>query len=183
MIRSLIFMTFLLIAHNVIADCGRLTKDSRYDDLNAILDCIENRIPNSTILNNGAQFIIGNYMDSNGIEYLVSGGGVISDKRTTWSLRTTTKHKVFDVAWTTGPAIGHPQIGSLSIAPKLPKEISYGVLGAESFSGWRQGGLVAVTQAGDSITIWAYHEDKLVFTNVEHATNSLVLTRIKAPTN
>ncbi len=107
--RSLLFTVFLLASHNLIADCGRLTEDDTYTKLNAILDCIEARLPERVILNNGADFIIGKYVDSKNYTYLVSGGGVLGEKRTTWSLRSTTKGRIFDVAWTTGPAIGHPR--------------------------------------------------------------------------
>jgi hypothetical protein len=178
--RFIVLIITLLVSKHLLADCGRLTKDDTYQQLNAIFDCIEVRLPKCATLNNGADFIKGNYEDSTGGKYLVSGGGVIGDSRTTWTLRSTKSPRQFDVAWTTGPAIGHPQIGSLSIAPKLPKNLSYGVIGKNSHSGWRQGGLVALTQAGDSITVWAYHEgDK----NTEHAVNNLVLTRINIADN
>jgi len=85
---------------------------------------------------------------------LVSGGGTIGDDRTTWSIRAGRGVPAFDASWTTGPASGHPQIGALSIASKLPKGLSYGVMGNELRSDWQQGGLIAVTQAGDSVTIW-----------------------------
>lgn len=173
----LFLMIFFLCSSSVAAECGRLKADDSYENLNAILDCIETKSAKPSLLNNGVTFIPGEYTDSSGYRYLLSGGGVIGEDRTTWSVRII-KGSDFDASWTTGPAVGHPQIGALSIASKLPKGLSYGVMGKVIHSHWQRGGLIAATQAGDSITIWAYHKDESPLVNLEYAANNLVLTRI-----
>ncbi|MBK8899033.1 MAG: hypothetical protein IPN66_17895 [Candidatus Competibacteraceae bacterium] len=177
--RLLLSCIILLFSSSLAADCGRLKAGDNYENLNAILDCIETKPSKSPLLNNGVTFLPGEYTDSNGYQYLLSGGGIIGEDRTTWNIRII-KGSDFDASWTTGPAIGHPQIGALSVASKLPKGLSYGVMGKVNRSYWKQGGLIAVTQAGDSITVWAYHEDKSPLVNLEYAVNNLVLTQAKA---
>ncbi|MBL8258309.1 MAG: hypothetical protein JNM60_00640 [Candidatus Competibacteraceae bacterium] len=181
--RLLFLIIFASFSSSLAANCGRLKADDNYENLNAILDCLDTKSPKSSLLNNGITFVPGVYADSKGYKYLVSGGGTIGDDRTTWSIRAERGAPAFDASWTTGPASGHPQIGALGIASKLPKGLSYGVMGNESHSDWKQGGLIAVTQAGDSVTIWAYHEDKHPLVNLEYSVNSLVLTKTKEPAN
>lgn len=178
MTRLVPCLMIVLFSTGVYAECDRLTLDDNYEDINSILDCIEARIPERAILNDGAVFIPGDYIDSEGIHYLVSSGGNLGPDRTTWSLQSRSKSRIFNAGWTTGPAVGHPQIGGMDVASKLPKNVSYGVIGKETYQGWKQGGLIGVTQSGDSITIWAYHLDKTSTPILTHAVNSLVLTRV-----
>ncbi|MGB4876776.1 MAG: hypothetical protein WBQ93_15150 [Candidatus Competibacter sp.] len=76
----------------------------------------------------------------------------------------------------TGPSIGHPQIGKLEIAPKLPEGFTYGVMVNDFSYLWHEGGLIAVKPENNSITVWSYHKgsnsylypvDNFVLTKVE----------------
>ena len=176
----LFFLVIFSFSSNIAADCNRLKSGDNYENLNAILDCIEAIKPKQSLSDTASEFIAGEYIAGDKYRYLLSNNGLVDGNRTVWALKGI-RGEYFMAAWITGSAIGHPQIGNLSIASKLPNNFSYGVMTANAgmSSTWQDGGLIAVKQEGDSLTIWSYHKGS---TNYIYPTNSFVITRSEVTT-
>jgi hypothetical protein len=116
----------------------------------------------SASFNSNENFIPGNYADSSGHKFTVSGGG-ISNGRLLWNIAGG-KDNAFDVSWSTGSAIGNIFIGSLPIAAKLPEGQGYGVVG-NSFLGpgagydFGRGSIIGISQVGKTLILTNYRND------------------------
>lgn len=112
----------------------------------------------SPSLNSVENFVPGTYKDQTGNSYSVSGGGV-TGSRTVWSVVSTTEGVEFNATWITGTPAGHPLIGNHELVTELIPGPSFGILGAENISdsNFRDGGLMAANQAGNSLIISSYH--------------------------
>ncbi|MGB2680947.1 MAG: hypothetical protein WBE39_06490 [Candidatus Competibacter sp.] len=175
----LFFLVIFLFSSSVIADCGRLKAGDNYENLNSILDCLEAKRPKlAPLVNHESIFIAGEYKDKNDKRYLLSQNGIVDTNREVWSLQRSDNE--FRLSWMTGPPIGHPQIGKLEIAPKLPEGFIYGVVVNGVSSAWSYGGLIAVRPEGNTLAIWSYHNSS---SNYLYPRDDFLLTKIDKPNN
>jgi hypothetical protein len=102
-------------------------------------------------------FVAGRYR--NGSEfYMLSGPGVGSNGRTTWSVSGLAC--TFDAGWTTGPVVGHPSQARLQKVAITYGGLAYGSGGGNggcfSTSFWAQGSLVAASGGVNGFTLFTH---------------------------
>jgi hypothetical protein len=107
----------------------------------------------SAIDSSTESFLAGsNYEDFYGNTYTVSNSG--EKEGSIWSI-TGTNGTSFNAQWQTGPAGTNTIVGESSCISDYPYGYlpgrSYGATGENDFSGWREGGFLAVIQAEDTI--------------------------------
>ncbi len=121
-------------------------------------------------------FMAGNYKDTRGNTYSVSGPSVIpGTTRTVWSLVFTAGPDAsqFSMNWVTGPVVGHPNESSLKARNITSTAFSWGIVGAEDatnnfpFYLWGGGGhVVGAAQAGNQIVFHFYDNGNIEDDNV-----------------
>lgn len=174
--NRLLFLSMIFsFSTSFAADCGRLKAGDNYENLNAILDCLEAKHSTLAPSNHESVFVPGEYKSSTDKRYWLSQNGIVDKNREVWTLQRSDNK--FRASWMTGPATGHPQIGKLEIAPKLHEGFIYGVVvngEAMSSYNWTSGGLIAVRLEKDTLTIWSYHNSN---TSYIYPVDSFVLTK------
>lgn len=109
----------------------------------------------------------GNYKDSSGNKYVLSGPSAIpGSTRTAWSLAFTSgsQAKQFSASWTTGPIAGHPNqssLGRIKMTSTAYTGYSWGIAGNVAyissdfpFDEWgNQGNVIGAVQAGEQVVL------------------------------
>jgi hypothetical protein len=99
-----------------------------------------------------------------GCEYPVGTPGVVSGGRISGSIGGSSNcGAVLNVAWVSGPIIGHPNEATLRAAGITFQGYSWGIVGNLNFSwtndGWKPGDIVGVVQSGQQLIIHNFGDD------------------------
>ncbi|HTW95782.1 MAG TPA: hypothetical protein VMD30_13350 [Tepidisphaeraceae bacterium] len=124
-----------------------------------------NVVPTTMLPNLADQFIPGTYADGYGSIYVLHGPAASQGGRTSWSLD---RQRVgvdpekkdlpaFDAAWTTGPAVGSPDILNKPDIKTLPPGFAFGMATGGTFNnlGWQipTDWIVGARQIGNSLQV------------------------------
>jgi hypothetical protein len=125
------------------------------------------------------QFLAGPYVGGDGTQYTVRGGAVSPGGRTSWGMTFTAVGKpgakpiTFDASFTTGPAVGNPELANQEDLKTLPDGYAYGNV---TFSGVDLGfrfyanavmdgtAVIGARQVGDSLQIAVFKHDAKIWT-------------------
>lgn len=103
----------------------------------------------------------GRYLDNNSWCYRIAGPSLVADGRSFYSISAggegCANNNGFSANFTTGTAVGHPDIGGRSIVANLNNSWVYGIVSNttsnnSAFRSWLSNGLIGVRQNGDQIT-------------------------------
>ncbi len=134
----------------------------------------------------------GLYKSQGGICYLLEGPSMIDANRSLYTIRGVNRNfsancgvlDIFTASIVSGPAAGHPDIGSREIVPNLVNNYVYGVIsgggslggaGQVINQGWDQNELIGLRQSGDQLIIGLFSDNGADF---KDPVETAILTKV-----